>query len=585
MIENANEELLSSSFGTKIADNDTGCDYPLTKVMPKSVLSVPQFFSPLSVDEHPSLNIAIARLGAAIPDSYNVWVLKAPYPGGYVLENDHWPIELSQIWLGWQGLFSPGSSPYCLPCHQGESIPDLDVAAMTPADAPQPQIYSANLMQYLGVKLWQWLFCRQIGTAFAQSQGMAIGQGKSLRLRLEIRDPDLIALPWEIVQSQPGKPAISLDRQVLFSRTNSEVDPLPPQRSDRSIKILLVLGQNIPGSPQLDLQQESSTIAQALQNTMPSGFNPPNRLNPAGCQVDTLVQPTPSALIAALDQQQYNLFFYAGHGMPAADGGLLMLNELGGLNGTELAQLLVRCGVKLAVFNSCWGARPHQHQQQTVPRSSLAEVLLHHGVPAVLAMRDTIADREALSFIQTLTQALAHRISIDEAVAIARQQLLAVYKYNQPAWTLPILYMHPEFNGELVRPLAAAITEMPSVPQSIPAAYVRSLSFHTNPDFPIAGGLMRVGRSSDNDLAVVEPWVSQRHAEIIYRSSSSSDASLGMYYLRDSSRYGSYVLTREHQWVKVHAQEFPLQSGMQIKFGSEEGQVLEFRIDREQWIG
>ena len=116
--------------------------------------------------------------------------------------------------------------------------------------------------------------------------------------------------------------------------------------------------------------------------------------------------------------------------MPALDGGLLILNDLGGIKGTELAQLLVQCRVKLAVFNSCGGAQPYQHQQQAVPRSSLAEVLLHYGVPAVLAMRDPIADRDALSFIETFTQALAQRLNIDEAAAIARQQLLISYKFN-----------------------------------------------------------------------------------------------------------------------------------------------------------
>jgi hypothetical protein len=531
------------------------------------------------VDEHPSLNIAIARLGATELDSYAVWVLKAPYPGGHAIENCHWTLDLSQIWLGWQGLFSPGSKPYYLPCDRDRRIPDLDLTAVVLADAPQTQSYSANLMQYLGVNLWRWLFCKQIGNAFAQSQGMAFGQRKPLRLRLEVRDPDLIPLPWEIIQPQAGKPSISLNQQVLFSRTNSDVDPLPPQRLDRSIKILLVLGQNIPGSPNLDLQQESATIAQVLRNTMPSGFNPPNRFHPAGCQVDTLVQPTPAALIAKLETQQYNVFFYAGHGMPAPDGGLLLLNDLGGINGMELAQLLVRCGVKLAVFNSCWGAQPYQYQQQAVPRSSLAEVLLHYGVPAVLAMRDTIADREALSFIQSFTQALADRRSIDEAVSIARQQLLTLYKFNQPAWTLPILYMHPEFNGELIGALTEAVTEMPSIPQAIPSAYMRSLSFHTHPDFPINGGLMRVGRAADNDLVVVEPWISQRHAEIIYRARSMNDTIGGIYYLRDTSRFGSYVLTGDGKWIKVHAGEFPMESGMQLKFGSEEGQVLEFRIE------
>ncbi len=531
------------------------------------------------VDEHPSLNMAVARLTATESSSYAVWVTRAPYPGGYVIENSNWTIELTQIWLAWQELFSPGSQPYCLPCHQNTTVPQLDLEPPDSVTERQPQSYSSMLMQQLGLNLWQWLFSSQIANAFAQSYGIAIGKKKQLRLRLEVRDPDLIPLPWEILQSQPGKPAIALSQQVLFSRTTSDVDPLPPQRIDRSIKILLVLGENISGNRELDLQAEATTIAGILANTLPSQFNPPNRLNPAGCQVDTLVQPTPDALIAALEGQQYNVFFYAGHGMPAPDGGLLMLHQGHSLNGTELAQVLVRRGVKLAVFNTCWGAQPYQVERQPVPRSSLAEVLLHHGVPAVLAMRDTIADREALSFIQTFTQALAHRMSIDEAMAIARQQLLTLYKYNQPGWTLPILYMHPEFNGELIQQLTEVITQIPSIPQAIPRAWIRSVGNTPNPDYPIIGGLMRVGRSITNDLIVYEPWVSQRHAEIRYRSPMVQSISSAAYYLRDCSRFGSYILTSEGTWLKVHDQEFALQSGMQLKFGSEEGQILEFIIE------
>jgi CHAT domain/FHA domain len=538
------------------------------------------------VSEHPSLNVAIARLGN-IEAKYAVWVLKAPYPGGYVLHHCDWTINLTQTWLSWQGMFSLGSKPYCLPCHQGMTIPQIDprgipqsegYANAASSSGNVPVSYTSSLMQYLGLELWQWLLAEQVGNAFAQSQGIAIGQSKPLRMRLEVRDPDLIPLPWEIMQPQPGKPAVSLNQQVLFSRTTSDVDPLPKQRVDRGIKILLVLGENGTGNRHLDLQQEANTIATMLRNTVPSGFNPPNRRLPAACQIDTLVQPSADEMLKALTAREYNVFFYAGHGMPAADGGLLLLSQHDRLNGTELAQALVRQGVKLAVFNACWGAQPYQHQQQAAPRSSLAEVLLHHGVPSVLAMRDTIADRESITFIQTFTQALAQRLSIDEAATIARQQLLTLYKYNQPAWTLPILYMHPEFNGELIEPITAAITEIPSVPQSIPAAYVRSLSFHTNPDFPIQGGLMRVGRAAENDLVVWEPWVSQRHAEIIYRPPTPTNPQSALYYLKDCSRFGSYVMTADGKWQKVHSQEFPLSSGMQLKFGSEDGQILEFRM-------
>ena len=178
------------------------------------------------MDEHPSLNMAVARLGATELDNYAVWVLRAPYPGGYVIENCNWTIDLTQIWRGWQELFSPGSQPYCLPCHQDSEIPQLDLEIANPIEPDRTQSYSSSLMQHLGLNLWQWLFGGQVGNAFAQSQGIAIGQGKSLRLRLEVRDPDLIPLPWEIIQPQPGKAAISLNQQVLFSRTNSDVDQI-----------------------------------------------------------------------------------------------------------------------------------------------------------------------------------------------------------------------------------------------------------------------------------------------------------------------------------------------------------------------
>ena len=102
------------------------------------------------------------------------------------------------------------------------------------------------------------------------------------------------------------------------------------------------------------------------------------------------------------------------------DGGLLFLCPDDQINGTELAQVLVRNCVTLAVFNACWGALPYQQQDVMMERSSLTEVLIHHGVPAVLGMRDSIADDEALSFIEVFTKALCEQKLIDQAVAIAQ---------------------------------------------------------------------------------------------------------------------------------------------------------------------
>ncbi|MBE9149715.1 CHAT domain-containing protein [Coleofasciculus sp. LEGE 07092] len=533
--------------------------------------------------ENPCLSLAIARLSAAGDDNFAIWVIEAPYPGGYVHHDCTWSETLTQTWLAWQEMFSLGGLPHVpLSHHVPQLAPTLPPSIDT-AVPGQSTGYGGRLMQHLGINLWEWLFAGSIQTALAESRGIARGQNKPLRLRLEIRHPEFIPLPWEIMQEMVGKPAISLSTQLLFSRTTSSVDSLEPiKRKDQALNILLVLGQEAHRSSnhsaaRLRLEQEAAT----LENV----FKASGQLSPTTvpCYVRKLLQPTPAELIEALDSNAYNILFYAGHGEPAADGGLLFLSPDATINGTELAQVLVRNQVTLAVFNACWGAQPDRVGMQTIPRSSLSEVLIQHGVPAVLGMRDLIADQEALSFIQALAQALAARMPIDQAVAVARQQLLTLYKFNQPAWTLPVLYMHPEFQGQLIPPIEEGITELPSLPTNWngirpPSACLRSLAA-TDKVWRIRGGLMRVGRGQENDLVIEEEmWVSYKHAEIICREGFSDRTTSPTYFLRDFSRNGTHIL-RPEGWQRIHHQEVLLQSGIKLKFGSPQGQTLEFVIE------
>jgi hypothetical protein len=533
----------------------------------------------------PCLSLAIGRLRATQAQHFAIHVIQAPYRAGYVLHDSIWSDELAQLWRSWQELFSARGLPD-VP-HVSQASPPV----LIDPPAGQPVSRGARLMQTLGVSLWQWLFDGAIQSSLNQSQGIAIGQGKPLRVRLDIRDPDLIELPWEIMQSDAGKQAVSLSQQLLFSRTTSDVDALPPLRSDQSLNILLVLGQDAaPTLPsvaaesggtqnaalnRLKLEQEAIALARTLKSSERQGdFG-----RTAACRVDTLLQPTPAELIERLETDHYNVLFYAGHGVPAPDGGMLFLRPDLPMNGTELAQVLTRCRVKLAVFNACWGAQPDQQGYQAIPRSSLAEVLLHHGVPAVLAMRDSITDEEALSFIETFAQAVAQRMPIDQAVAVARQHLLTLFRFNHQAWTLPVLYMHPEFDGELIKPLDENLTQIPRNPsqfgQPTPIAALRSLS--TSKVWHIRGGLMRVGMSTENDVVLSgEPGVSRKHAEIFYRSVAEG-ARQPTYFLRDFSRYGTWV-TVAGGWQKVHHQEVLLQPGAQLKFGGSQNSVLEFSV-------
>lgn len=543
--------------------------------------------------EIPCLSLAIAPLRTV--GHFAIHVIRAPYAGGYVLHDTFWTPAQTQLWQTWQDLFStrvlpdvPHVSSVNNPLPDPVLILDRDLATFD-----QPTGRAGRSMQNLGISLWQWLFDGPIQASLNHSQGIAMGLKQPLRLRLEIRDPNLIALPWEIMQDGPGKPAVSLSPSLLFSRTTSDVNNLAPLRIDHGLKILLVLGLDAdptvgPDQPLLQLDQEAEVLANVLRTSGRTGFV---RSKPTACQVDTLVQPTPAQLVSALERNAYNVFFYAGHGMPGPDGGLLFLGPNMTLNGTELAQVLTRCQVKLAVFNACWGAQPDHYDPSdpaaspaspTIPRSSLAEVLIHHGVPAVLGMRDSITDEEALSFIQAFAGSLAECMPIDQAVAVARQHLLTLYKFNQQAWTLPVLYMHPEFEGELLKQPEENLTQLPTpitrMGQRAPLASLRSLL--TARVWKIQDGIIRVGRDkTENDMVLQEDHggVSRKHAAIFFRHGDAGSNAPPTFFLEDFSSYGTWVLGVKG-WQKVHRQEVPLHSGAQLKFGSSQNEPFEFLI-------
>ncbi|MDY7049393.1 MAG: CHAT domain-containing protein [Microcystis panniformis WG22] len=534
-------------------------------------------------DAIPSLNLAISSL--ATSNNFARWVTKAPLPGGYVHHDCEWTESLATEWMAWQEMFCLEKMPTLPMLEQleGNSRPKLTLSG-------EGSSYGGRLMQKLGISLWQWLFQASIGQSFAQSQGIALGKNQPLRIRLECRNPYLILLPWEIMQ-QAGKQAISLHPNILFSRTTSDVEPLPPIKMSNSLNILLVIGEkqiktaasslnltaiNTGGetNPDQALESEATNLIRAIS---PSGS-----LQNWGVKVkvDTLIRPGAEELTKALDKGKYKAFFYAGHGIAAPNGGSLFLRPGEQLNGTELAQALVRNQVILAVFNACWGAYPAKSGQAMIPRSSLAEVLIHHGVPAVLAMRDAIASREALSFIEVFTRSLLSpglRVPIDQAVRIARQQLLTLYKYNQPAWTLPILYMHPEFDGQLLQTLdeTQSPTVMPNVSGIMPAAFLYYLD-RPERKWSIRGGAMNIGRDMENDLHIAEKWISKNHCRIICRKN--ADYPDYQYFLEDFSRFGTFIY-QDGYWKQVHNQEVPLESGLQIRFGSHQGQILEFVVE------
>jgi tetratricopeptide (TPR) repeat protein len=303
----------------------------------------------------------------------------------------------------------------------------------------------------LGQELYNALFQGTIRDSWMIAQGVAQSQKQILRLRLGLKGDRLPRLPWEVLHD--GARPLATGTDVVFSRYQSvfAAFPCPVVRpaateADRPLRILMVLAAPTDQEV-LQLHQEAAHLQAELQRDSHAG-------QPPTLEVTILDQPGREQLTQALERGHYDILHYAGHSNLSGSGGDLYLvsNKTGlteVLSGDDLAGLLVNNGVHMAVFNSCRGVYTATAAEGGGNAGSLAEALLKRGVPAVLAMAERIPDEVALSLSRLFYRNLKQHSPIDLSLSRARQGLLSAYGSDQLYWALPILYLHPDFDGYL----------------------------------------------------------------------------------------------------------------------------------------
>lgn len=305
-----------------------------------------------------------------------------------------------------------------------------------------------NLVE-LGHELYNALFQGSLRDSWMMAQAIAQNQRQVLRLRLGLKGTRLPRLPWEVMHAGDRPLATGID--VAFSRYQLGPGVWNPRQTfpsspNQPLKILMVIS-GPSDQEMLELAQEASHLQEELQRRTPNG--------PPAIQLTVLEQPGREQLTQALEQGHYQVFHYAGHSNLGDSGGdvYLVSNRTGlteTLNGDDLAGLLVNNGVQLAVFNSCRGAyTAASNVLENGKERNLAEAVVKRGIPGVLAMAERIPDEVALTLTRLLYRNLNQGYPIDLSLSRARQGLISAYGSNQLYWALPVLYLHPEFDGFL----------------------------------------------------------------------------------------------------------------------------------------
>ncbi len=319
-------------------------------------------------------------------------------------------------------------------------------------------------IQLFGRHLFDFLFAGENGSLLRECQRLADAQQSGVRIKLNIRDPRLAALPWEFLYDPRRRDYLCLDPHTPLVRYSELAQPLLPLRTNAPLRIRAMIAQPKEFA-QLDVALEKRRIEDALERLRASGE----------VELSWVEGESAFDLQRAMRRGDWHIFHFIGHGGfdRARDEGFLVLADEAGnsdlLYASQLARLLrmQRTTLRLVLLNACDGARGSNLDIFSSTASSLLG-----DVPAVLAMQYRITDGAAKQFSQTFYEAVADNLPIDSAVADARNAINLRDRLSLE-WGTPVLFMRSE-DGQLFDLAASGRAARQASAQSEPEPPVRS---------------------------------------------------------------------------------------------------------------
>lgn len=297
---------------------------------------------------------------------------------------------------------------------------------------------SRRAMKGIGGLLYDALFPRSVYRAWARSQAQ-LAEGGTLRLKLNVRPPELSRLPWEMLYDADEGYFLAVRLSYAIVRTIESGIPVASTLARHPLRVLYLQANPLDTAP-LDLVASEKALAEALG---------------ADCEIKVVRHTTPDALMRVLRERSgFHILHYDGHARfdDATDEGHLALHSAKQvthwLSGETLASLLDGSSVRLVVLAACQTGISSSRQRF----AGIAQHLMHTSqLPAAVAMQFAIPDSSAICFTRHFYEALAADFPIEEAVVEGRKGMLASLRGSPPAdWATPVLFMRGK-DGNILR--------------------------------------------------------------------------------------------------------------------------------------
>ncbi len=290
----------------------------------------------------------------------------------------------------------------------------------------------ANFLTSFGDLLFNSLFQGNIRDLYRSSLGeVARDDQKGVRIRLSIEPPEISAIPWEVLYDRNRDSFLATSTETPLTRYISIYEPIKALKTLPPIRILLL----IPGGSGLQTVQEKDMIIEKIE-----GLGDAIKLQ----VLDGAV--TRSAISKELVEEQYHILHFIGHGAFEKDEAYLVINSEENPDKFELVSSKVFTGyfkdypwIKLVILNSCQGAEV----SKVKPLAGMAPQLVRKGIPAVIAMQDSIPDQAAVLFATEFYRKLCtgwDRGRVDSAISHARNRMQMDFQ-DTSNFALPVLFM------------------------------------------------------------------------------------------------------------------------------------------------
>jgi outer membrane protein assembly factor BamD (BamD/ComL family) len=269
---------------------------------------------------------------------------------------------------------------------------------------------------------------------YAKSLEVANKLGQGLRLKLNLKSPEIASLPWEFLYDPSAEDFVCLSRKTPVVRYIGTESSRWSQSTAHVNEPLRIFGvaPRYRGMAKLEVENEQRHIEEAvarLKSVELVWFKGKNWRD----------------LHRELEHgRPWHIFHFIGHGSFDEDSGQGTIRLTGDrdepyhMNAKDLGRLLEGHSdtLKMVVLNSCEGARASRKDVF----SSVAAALVQRGVPVALAMQYRISDWAAIEFARSFYTFVAEGLSVEAAVAEARKSITLAF-HHTVEWGTPVLYM------------------------------------------------------------------------------------------------------------------------------------------------